>query len=56
MLDLATQRFPLEFKIFLVQPGLSKTSNSIEQMTLLGVTENYLLDRALINLKVIGNK
>lgn len=55
LLDLVNQKIPLEFKIFLVQPGLSKSKNTTEQLTLLGVTENYLIERALINLNVIGS-
>lgn len=49
-------RVPLEFEIYIVQPGLSKSNNTEQQLTLLGVTETYLMERALIKLKVIGSE
>lgn len=55
LLDLVNNKFPLEFKIFIVQPGLSKTNHTTQQLSLLGVTENYLLERALTKLNVIAN-
>ena len=56
ILDLVNNRVPLEFEIFIVQPGLSKSDNTESQLTLLGVTETYLMERALIKLKVIGSE
>lgn len=35
---------PVNFRIFVVQPGVSKSRISDEQLRLLGVTENYLLE------------
>jgi superfamily II DNA or RNA helicase len=55
LLDLAKYRFPLEFKIYIVQPSIPKSSASQEQLTLLGVTENYLKDKAQVELIVIGS-
>ena len=56
LLRIAKNQKPMNFEVFIVQPGLSKqgTTNSI--MTLLGVTENYLKEVADINLKVIVNE
>jgi len=55
ILDLVNNKIPLEYDMYIVQPGLSQSKASKEQLTLLGVTENYLMERALINLQVIGN-
>jgi superfamily II DNA or RNA helicase len=55
LLDLVHNKIPIEFKIFIVQPSLSKAVITEPQLVLLGVTENYLLERALIKLQVIGN-
>lgn len=56
ILDLVNNRVPLEFDIYIVQPGISKQNISSEQLSLLGVTETYLMERAAIKLKVIGNE
>ncbi len=56
ILDLVNNRVLLEFEIYIVQPGLSKSNNTEQQLTLLGVTETYLMERALIKLKVIGSE
>ncbi len=53
--EVARKRFPVEFEIFIVQPGLSSTSPSVEQLTLLGVTDSYLREKANISLTVIGS-
>lgn len=55
IIDLVHNRVPMEFEIYIVQPGLSKSNVSAEQLTLLGVTETYLKERALIDLNVIGS-
>jgi len=55
-LDLVNNRVPLGFEIYIVQPGLSKSDNTVHQLTLLGVTETYLMERALVKLKVIGSE
>ncbi len=53
---IAKNRKPMEFEIFIVQPGLSKQNSSESIMTLLGVTENYLKEVGGIDLKVIVNE
>lgn len=50
---LAKEEIPMEFKIFIVQPGLSKANTTDDILSLLGVTENYLMETAAIDLKVI---
>lgn len=45
----------MTIKIFIVQPGLSKHRVSDEQLTLLGVTENFLTDTYRVSLCVISN-
>lgn len=44
-----------EFKIFLVQPGLSKAAANNKQLELLGVTDLYLLETYAIELHVIAS-
>jgi hypothetical protein len=56
ILDLVNNRVPLEFEIFVVQPGISKQTLTEAQLSLLGVTETYLKERAVIQLKVIGSE
>ncbi len=46
----------MEFEIFIVQPSLSKYNPSENILTLLGVTENYLMEYASIKLNVIVNQ
>lgn len=53
--DLARRKFPTEFEIFIVQPGLSNSNPSVEQLTLLGVVDSYVKERANISLTVIGS-
>lgn len=55
ILDLVNNRVPLEFEIFIVQPGISKQALTEAQRSLLAVTETYLKDRAAIQLKVVGS-
>lgn len=55
ILDLVNNRIPLEFQIYIVQPGISKQIITDQQLALLGVTETYLMDRAMTKLRVIGN-
>ncbi len=50
---LAKEEIPMEFKIYLVQPGASKRNLSDDILSLLGVTENYLMEIAAIELEVI---
>ena len=53
---IAKNKKPMNFEVFIVQPGLSKQNVSENIMTLLGVTENYLKEVGNINLKVIVNE
>ena len=55
ILDLVNKRIPLEFDIFIVQPGVSRQLVTSQQLTLFGVTDTYLMERAAIKLKVIGS-
>lgn len=55
ILDIVHSRVPIVYNIFIIQPSISQLTVTEQQLTLLGVTENYLMDRALINLKVIGS-
>lgn len=56
LLNIAKQQIPMEFEIYIVQPGLSKAEVSSEILTLLGVTENYIKEVAGIDLKVIASR
>jgi superfamily II DNA or RNA helicase len=53
--EIARKQYPVEFEIFIVQPGLSSTNPSKEQLSILGVTNSYLKGKANINLTVIGS-
>jgi hypothetical protein len=55
LLNVAKNEIPVEFEIFIVQPGLSKASASADILTLLGVTETYIKEFADIDLKVIAS-
>lgn len=55
LLKLAKHNLPLEFKIYIVQPAIPKLDATQEQLTLLGVTETYLREKAQIELAVIGS-
>jgi len=48
-----SQLYDLSLKIFVVQPGLSKAAATIDQMTLLAVTERYLKETYEIPFEVI---
>jgi superfamily II DNA or RNA helicase len=56
LLMIAKKEIPMEYEIYIVQPGFSKTTATVEILTLLGVTDNYLKEIAGINLKVIANQ
>jgi len=47
--------YPVEFEVFIIQPGLSAKNPSVEQLNLLGVTSSYLRNKADIGLTVIGS-
>jgi hypothetical protein len=44
----------VKLRIFIVQPGLSKSDASPQQLQLLGVTENYLKETHQLPFFVIG--
>lgn len=53
LLKLAKKKIPVEYSIYIVQPGASKVEASNEILTLLGVTDSYLKDKTGIDLQVI---
>lgn len=53
LLEIAKKEIPFEYEIYIVQPGVSKTSISTDILTLLGVTENFTKEIGGINLTVI---
>lgn len=53
LLGIFKNEIPVEYKILIVQPGLSKANASNDILTLLGVTETYIKEFSDINLKVI---
>lgn len=56
MMKLAKRKLPVKYNINIVQPGVSKKKTSDEILSLLGVTESYLMERTGIELKVIVNE
>lgn len=50
-----TPRYSTEFKVFVVQPGLSKAAATNSQLELLAVTELYLKETFLIDIGVIAS-
>lgn len=47
--------YEIEYKIFIVQPGLSKAQASNDQLKLLSLTEVFLWETRMIELGVIAN-
>lgn len=45
----------LDFEVFIVQPGLSKSKVSNSQLDLLAATETYLIDTYAVSLRVISS-
>lgn len=56
LMSIAKNMKPMEFDIYIVQPGLSQENVSDGILTLLGVTENYLKEVGNVNLNVIVNQ
>lgn len=56
LLLIAKQEIPIEFDIYIVQPGLSKNNVSEDILALLGVTENFIKEIGGIDLKVITSE
>ncbi|MBA4056779.1 MAG: hypothetical protein C0490_18845, partial [Marivirga sp.] len=55
LLRIAKLQKPVKFHIHLVQPAISKRNVSQDILKLLGVTANYLMEVANIELQVIGS-
>jgi hypothetical protein len=51
--NIIKNEIPVDFEIFIVQPGLSKATAPNDILTLLSVTETYIKEFADINLKII---
>lgn len=56
LMKFAKRKLPVKYSINIVQPGVSKSKASEEILSLLGVTESYLMERTGIELKVIVNE
>ena len=50
-----SRRIPMKLKIFIVQPGLSKSRASVPQLRLLSVTQNYLMETGNVSFGVIAS-
>ena len=50
-----SKEIPVELSIFIVQPGLSKSKATIDQLRLLSVTESYLMDTYQLSFGVIAS-
>ena len=51
-----SRRLHVYFRVFLVQPGLSKSNADTQQLILLGVAENYLKETFVVPIRVICSK
>jgi hypothetical protein len=47
---------PVNFRIYIVQPGVSKANASPQQLILLSVTENFLAETYQLRLGVIASE
>ena len=56
LLKLAKKKIPVNYSIYIVQPGVSKVRITNEILTLLGVTDSYLKDKTGIDLRVITSE
>jgi len=56
LIGVMQNKIPVEFVNYIVQPGVSSANISNEILTLLGVTENYLMEYAQIALNIVVNK
>ncbi|ODP29061.1 hypothetical protein PTI45_01572 [Paenibacillus nuruki] len=55
ILDIAKKKIPIQFKIYIVQPSLSKANPSEEILQLLGVTSDFIKATSDIKLEVISS-
>jgi hypothetical protein len=46
---------PVRFRLYVVQPGLSKQRVTLDQLMLLSVTENYLFETYQLPFSLIGS-
>mgnify|MGYP001605733741 CR=1 FL=1 len=53
--EVARKGFPVEFELFIVQPGLSGSNPTKDHLSLLGVVDSCLKGQANIQLMVIGS-
>ncbi len=56
LLGILKNEIPVEFEIFIVQPGLSRNHATDDILTLLGITSTYIKEFCDINLRVIANE
>jgi len=56
LLDIVKRTKPVNFDIYIIQPGLSKQNASDGILNLLGVTANHIKKQGNINLKVIASE
>jgi superfamily II DNA or RNA helicase len=56
LLRITKKQMPVEYINYIVQPGASSNNISDEILTLLGVTENYLMEYGKIPLRVVVNQ
>lgn len=56
LLNIIKNEIPVEYELFVVQPGFSKESATNEILTLLQVTSSYVKEFADITMKVISSK
>ncbi len=54
--QIAKRRYPVEYEIYIIQPGLCPDIATDDQLTLLGVTDNFIKEFSAINVKVIGSE
>ncbi len=55
-LQIKLRLFPVDFKIYIVQPGISKAKVTEGQLELLSVTENYLMETYKLPFGVIASE
>ncbi|RXJ76985.1 helicase [Arcobacter sp. F155] len=55
LLLIVKNQIPVEFEIYIVQPGTNKTKITDDILTLLSVTEKYIMDMSKIKLNIVIN-
>ena len=51
-----SRALPVKLSIFIVQPGLSRSNATTEQLELISVTENYLMETYQLPFRFIASK